>query len=190
MHQNTFIVLSHFNYVCLIGLLQTAESLYILPMNLICSGSWIIFIYLTIRQHFNNSFLIISSRCKIQSVAVNDAVVHMSGCVKFSLLLKCQIWLMLIAFCMFEIIMLVSAPRDDPERALCASCVCYRRAINSVPLSVITVPVDAASPQGSFWSVKLSVANYTLPKQTWPLVSTIRMVNQFPLQYGTTIVTW
>lgn len=56
---------------------------------------------------------------------------------------------------MFEILILFLALRDDKkyndaERARCASCVCSGRAINSVHLSAITEPVDAASPQGSF----------------------------------------
>lgn len=71
--------------------------------------------------------------------------------------LKCQTKLMLSAqpFCMFEILILLVASRDDEEyndaeRADCASCMCSGWAINSVHLSAITVPVDAAPPQGSF----------------------------------------
>jgi len=38
----TFVVLSYFNYFCVICSMQTAQSLSIWPINLICNGSWII----------------------------------------------------------------------------------------------------------------------------------------------------
>lgn len=61
----------------------------------------------------------------------------------------------ILSFGIFEILGLFLAPRDDreyndAERAHCASLVCSGRAINSVHLSAITEPVDAASLQGSF----------------------------------------
>jgi len=42
--KQTFVVLSNFNYFCLICSLQTAEILQMLPINLICNECWIILI--------------------------------------------------------------------------------------------------------------------------------------------------